>query len=37
MANQDTKYGKNATKDKWLDAYTRCADGHMVKQTWKGL
>ena len=24
-------------KDKWLVAYTRCANGHMVKQTWKGL
>jgi hypothetical protein len=28
---------KNATKDKWLVAYTRCADGRMVKQTWKEL
>jgi hypothetical protein len=32
-----TKYGKNVTKDKWLVAYTRCADRRMVKQTWNGL
>jgi hypothetical protein len=25
------------SKDKWLVAYTRCANRHMVKQTWKGL
>jgi hypothetical protein len=37
MANQDTKYEWNATKDKWLVAYTRYVNGHMVKQTWKGL
>jgi hypothetical protein len=30
-------YTENATKDKWLVVYTRCADGRMVKQTWKGL
>jgi hypothetical protein len=24
-------------KDKWLVAYTRYANGHMIKQTWKGL
>jgi ribosome-binding ATPase YchF (GTP1/OBG family) len=28
---------KMRQKDKWLVAYTRCADGLMVKQTWKGL
>jgi seryl-tRNA synthetase len=26
-----------SNKDKWLVAYTRCADGYMVKQTWKEL
>jgi hypothetical protein len=30
-------YLVNATTNKWLVAYTRCANGRMVKQTWKGL
>jgi hypothetical protein len=27
---------KMRQKNKWLVAYTRCANGRMVKQTWKG-
>jgi hypothetical protein len=30
-------YSYNVTKDKWLVVYTRCENGRMVKQTWKGL
>ena len=37
MANQDAKYEKNVTKHKWLVVYTRCVNGRVVKQTWKGL